>query len=114
MEETDLWTDKKSVIGEYHGYDGADNIENVTLGFVQQWDLTKYRYLGRKFDWVLALDVAHYIPPGDWLRQIAIWLIVEPYTSRNAGSQTPYGKINFLTSNPKYSFLEYRVGQKII
>ncbi|MCL4138881.1 UNVERIFIED_CONTAM: hypothetical protein GTU68_020771, partial [Idotea baltica] len=44
------------------GYDGSLNIEKLTENFVQSLELSGPVYLGRKFDWVLSLEVGEHIP----------------------------------------------------
>ncbi|MCL4127508.1 UNVERIFIED_CONTAM: hypothetical protein GTU68_047722, partial [Idotea baltica] len=44
------------------GYDGALNIERLTDHFVHSLELSRPVDLGRKFDWVLSLEVGEHIP----------------------------------------------------
>ena len=44
------------------GYDGSENIETVTDDYVHFMDLTSPQWIGKKFDWVMSLDVGEHIP----------------------------------------------------
>lgn len=43
------------------GYDGAENIESVTNGFVKFLDLTEEQDID-KSDWTMSIEVAEHIP----------------------------------------------------
>lgn len=48
---------------EWHGFDGADNVEEYTNGFVRFSDLTMYGDdLGPKRKWVISLEVGEHVP----------------------------------------------------
>ena len=44
------------------GYDGSENIESVTEGFVHFMDLTTPHWIGKTFTWVMSLEVGEHIP----------------------------------------------------
>jgi len=50
--------------GEYccAAYDGTSNVVELSKGMVQTQRLDEYFDLGRKFDWVMCLEVAEHIP----------------------------------------------------
>ena len=43
-------------------FDGTTNIDALTNGHVQPRDLSQPLSLGRKFDWVMSLEVGEHIP----------------------------------------------------
>ena len=43
-------------------FDGTTNIDSLTNGHVQPRDLSQPLSLGRKFDWVMSLEVGEHIP----------------------------------------------------
>lgn len=45
-----------------HAFDGSPDVELVTKGVVRSADLGRPLDLGRKFDWVLCIEVAEHIP----------------------------------------------------
>lgn len=55
---------------EYHGYDGAGNVEEFTKGYVNFADLTLPLSLKRT-DWVLSSEVGEHIPHQDEAQVIA-------------------------------------------
>lgn len=55
-----LWK-KPRKIKSFTGYDGTGNIENLTSGYVRYFDLSKPRFLGKTFDWVLSFEVGEHI-----------------------------------------------------
>eukprot|EP01036_Dinobryon_divergens_P030171 gene30171-39368_t len=44
------------------GYDGSENIENVTSGFVKFIDLAEPKFLGKNYDWAMSVEVAEHLP----------------------------------------------------
>ncbi|XP_042862656.1 uncharacterized protein LOC122247429 [Penaeus japonicus] len=54
--------EKPQVVKSWTGYDGALNIEDISGGFMHYADLSQPIHLGRKYDWVLSLEVAEHIP----------------------------------------------------
>ena len=44
------------------GFDGAENIEVVTDGYVHYMDMTLPQWIGKRFDWVVSLEVGEHIP----------------------------------------------------
>jgi hypothetical protein len=53
----------------YRGYDGASNVESVTNGFVQWFDLTVPLSLPVA-DWVISLEVGEHIPHKDEMNYV--------------------------------------------
>ncbi|XP_063615728.1 uncharacterized protein LOC134788861 [Penaeus indicus] len=53
---------KHQVVKSWTGYDGALNIEDITGGFVHYADISQPVHFGRKYDWVLSLEVGEHIP----------------------------------------------------
>ena len=47
---------------EWVGYDGSENIESVTSGFVKFIDLTEPKFLGTNYDWAISIEVAEHLP----------------------------------------------------
>ncbi|TPX34707.1 hypothetical protein SmJEL517_g02671 [Synchytrium microbalum] len=49
----------------WHGFDGAENVENFTSGFVKWVDVTDpvFDTINIKGDWVLSLEIGEHIPP---------------------------------------------------
>ena len=56
-----LW-DTKRKIKSWTGYDGTENIEQITTGLVKRMNLAEEQNLGRQFDWVMSLEVGEHIP----------------------------------------------------
>lgn len=52
------------VIKSWHGWDGASNIDELSGGKIQVVDLSVPVDLGRRFDWVMSLEVGEHIPPA--------------------------------------------------
>jgi len=48
---------------EYHGFDGAENVEEVTDNFVSWLDLAEEVHLNGPADWVLSFEVGEHVPP---------------------------------------------------
>ncbi len=53
----------------WEGFDGAENIEEITDHFVRWADLTVPQWFGRKHDWVMSLEV---LPPRH-LFMLRLW-----------------------------------------
>ena len=47
---------------DWTGYDGAENVEEVTSGLVHYMDLSKAHWLGKQYDWVMSLEVGEHLP----------------------------------------------------
>eukprot|EP01036_Dinobryon_divergens_P029921 gene29921-39092_t len=47
---------------EWVGYDGSENIESVTSGFVKFIDLAEPKFLGTNYDWTISIEVAEHLP----------------------------------------------------
>ena len=47
---------------DWTGYDGAEQVEEATNGFVQYMDLSKPHWLGKQYDWVMSLEVGEHMP----------------------------------------------------
>ncbi|CAG0921487.1 unnamed protein product [Notodromas monacha] len=58
----DWWKSTGPVIQSWTGYDGTPGIKDLTAGLVKRMDLSKPRYIGRTFNWVLSLEVGEHIP----------------------------------------------------
>lgn len=55
-------TDKPQVVKSWTGYDGALNIEDLSGGFMRYGDLSQPMHLGKKYEWVMSLEVAEHVP----------------------------------------------------
>ncbi|XP_037780988.1 uncharacterized protein LOC119577447 [Penaeus monodon] len=53
---------KPQVLRSWHGYDGASNIEKMSGGKIKQLELGTPVDLGRRFDWVMSIEVGEHIP----------------------------------------------------
>jgi hypothetical protein len=61
MEHAGIWKTRQ-LVRSWMGFDGTINMKNFTNGFVNYFDLTKPRYLGRMFHWVTSFEVGEHIP----------------------------------------------------
>ncbi len=62
MKQSKWWDNSTQQIKSWTGYDGSPNVEEVTKGLVKHLDLSKPQNLGRKWDWVMSLEVGEHIP----------------------------------------------------
>lgn len=47
---------------KWTGYDGSENIDIITDGFVKFIDLAEPKFLGKKYDWAMSIEVAEHLP----------------------------------------------------
>ena len=59
------WFRENNASIQWQGYDGAENIESFTEGYVKWIDVTDplFDTIAKKFDWVMSLECGEHIPP---------------------------------------------------
>ncbi|CAL4114077.1 unnamed protein product, partial [Meganyctiphanes norvegica] len=64
MEVSTLYA-RPRVIKSWKGYDGAENIDNISSGFIKYLNLSEEVDLNERWDWAISLEVGEYIPAAN-------------------------------------------------